>query len=177
MLSSRKSKVPSRIFIHREYFQRIFGKIYKRGTSDSSDKEISKRILRPLLTTILLNTSIIRRVTTHRVLFLRLLDSPSTVKFFKSASLRHCRFLSSSNPSPSFVPPWSVSHDIYIYISGGRVWMVGNDVTEGWKGERGRSGGSRGCAGVNDRPRLEVRGVQCMKPSVIATLLQSDLQG
>lgn len=38
-------------------------------------------------------------------------------------------------------------------------------------------GGSRGCAGVNDRPRLEVRGVQCMKPSVIATLLQSDLQG
>jgi len=31
--------------------------------------------------------------------------------------------------------------------------------------------------GVNDRPRLEVRGVQCMKPPVIATLLQSDLQG
>lgn len=27
---------------------------------------------------------------------------------------------------------------------------------------------------VNDRPRLEVRGVQCMKPAVIATLLQSD---
>ncbi|KAF7392876.1 hypothetical protein V1477_012709 [Vespula maculifrons] len=30
---------------------------------------------------------------------------------------------------------------------------------------------------VNDRPRLEVRGVQCMKPAVIATLLQSNLQG
>jgi len=30
---------------------------------------------------------------------------------------------------------------------------------------------------VNDRPRLEVRGVQRMKLPVIATLLQSDLQG
>lgn len=143
MLSSRKSKVPSRIFIHREYFQRIFGKIYKRGTSDSSDKEISKRILRPLLTTILLNTSIIRRVTTHRVLFLRLLDSPSTVKFFKSASLRHCRFLSSSNPSPSFVPPWSVSHDvIYIYISreGGFGWW-GMTSPRGGKAREGEAEG------------------------------------
>lgn len=48
------------------------------------------------------------------------------------------------------------------------------------RGGKAREGeeGSRGCAvGVNDRPRLEVRGVQCMKPSVIATLLQSDLQG
>lgn len=48
--------------------------------------------------------------------------------------------------------------------------------------DRGTLG--RGCRvmpgdgnGVNDRPRLEVRGVQCMKPPVIATLLQSDLQG
>lgn len=144
MLSSRKSKVPSRIFIHREYFQRIFGKIYKRGTSDSSDKEISKRILRLLLTTILLNTSIIRRVTTHRVLFLRLLDSPSTVKFFKSASLRHCRFLSSSNPSPSFVPPWSVSHDVYIYIyisrEGGFGWW-GMTSPRGGKAREGEAEG------------------------------------
>lgn len=144
MLSSRKSKVPSRIFIHREYFQRIFGKIYKRGTSDSSDKEISKRILRPLLTTILLNTSIIRsrNTTTHRVLFLRLLDSPSTVKFFKSASLRHCRLLSSSNPSPSFVPPWSVSHDVYIYISreGGFGWW-GMTSPRGGKAREGEAEG------------------------------------
>lgn len=94
-----------------------------------TDKEISKRILRPLLTTILLNTSIIRsrNTTTHRVLFLRLLDSSSTVKFFKSASLRHCRFLSSSNPSPSFVPPWSVSHDVYIYIYLGREGLDGGE--------------------------------------------------
>lgn len=126
MLSSRKSKVPSRIFIHREYFQRIFGKIYKRGTSDSSDKEISKRILRPLLTTILLNTSIIRRVTTHRVLFLRLLDSPSTVKFFKSASLRHCRFLSSSTPPPLSCPLGAFPM-IYIYIYLGREGLDGGE--------------------------------------------------
>lgn len=179
MLSSRKSKVPSRIFIHREYFQRIFGKIYKRGTSDSSDKEISKRILRPLLTTILLNTSIIRsrNTTTHRVLF------ASSIPHRRLNFLNRHRYatvVSSLRPTP---PPLSCPLGafpmmyIYIYISGGRVWMVGNDVTEGWKGERGRTGGSRGCAGVNDRPRLEVRGVQCMKPSVIATLLQSDLQG
>lgn len=55
-------------------------------------------------------------------------------------------------------------------------------VCEGAVEDRGAAG--RGCRvmpddgnGVNDRPRLEVRGVQCMKPPVIATLLQSDLQG
>lgn len=80
--------------------------------------------------------------STHRVLFLRLLDSPSTVKFFKSASLRHCRFLSSSNPSPSFVPPWSVSHDIYIYISreGGFGWW-GMTSPRGGKAREGEAEG------------------------------------
>lgn len=49
----------------------------------------------------------------------------------------------------------------------------------GWWRSRGADGGD--CRvmpddgnRVNDRPRLEVRGVQCMKPAVIATLFQSD---
>lgn len=64
---------------------------------------------------------------------------------------------------------------------GMEVWRDGarGRRVRGWWRIRGADGGD--CRvmpddgnRVNDRPRLEVRGVQCMKPAVIATLLQSD---
>lgn len=88
------------------------------------------------------------------------------------------RYRASPRPTPLSTPsppsfqrfPWYIH--TYISKEGG----FGMTSPRGGKAREGEEG-SRGCAGVNDRPRLEVRGVQCMKPSVIATLLQSDLQG
>lgn len=147
MLSSRKSKVPSRIFIHfpslhQEYFQRIFGKIHKRGTSDSSDKEISKRILRPLLTTILLNTSIIR----SRIRLIVYYSFASSIPHRRLNFLNRHRYatvVSSLRPTP---PPLSCPLGafpmIYIYISreGGFGWW-GMTSPRGGKAREGEAEG------------------------------------
>lgn len=172
--------------------QRIFGKEFVERTTKKSRISRLSSTNSPLskATTILLNASIVVRVTQRLIIYYSSpppfppplpLFLPSTVEFFKLASPR---------PTPLFPllvqPPLgtSVSHDAHahtIHIEGGREGGFGMTSPRGGNAGRERGwwwrGGSRGCAGVNDRPRLEVRGVQCMKPSVIATLLQSDLQG